>query len=430
MKFNEIIEKDRRFLLHPYDSSVNPLDVLAVKGGDKEFLYLADGTKLIDGMSSWWSVIHGYNNGYINDALKNQIDKIAHVMFGGLTHEPAVKLAENLYDVLNGHFNKFFFCDSGSVSVEVAVKMAFQYHMAQGNKRKSKILSFYGAYHGDTFMAMSLCDPINSMHKEFANILHNNIFATKPKSRFGNVYENDHLQVEEILKKHNDEIAAIIIEPVVQGAGGMWFYHPELLNKLRQLCDKYSILLIFDEVATGFGRTGKMFAFEHSNIVPDIICLGKAITGGYMSFAAVGTTQKIIDTVCSENGPGAFMHGPTFMANPLACECANAGLTLLKSYDIQKIASFLQNTINDYFSEAKKFDFVKDVRVLGGIGVIELQEYVNLRTITSKFVQRGVWVRPFKNLVYIMPPYVISEDSLKKLCKAVLESIWEEFSKK
>jgi adenosylmethionine-8-amino-7-oxononanoate aminotransferase len=268
------------------------------------------------------------------------------------------------------------------------------------------------------------------MHKEFANVLHKNIFAPKPKSKFDDIYENDHLQVEEILEKHSDEIAAVIIEPIVQGAGGMWLYHPEFLNKLRELCDRYSILLIFDEVATGFGRTGKMFAFEHSNIIPDIICLGKAITGGYMSFAAVGTTQKFIDVVCSERGPGAFMHGPTFMANPLACECANASITLLKSYDTQKVMSSLQDMMKKYFFEAKEFDFVKDVRVLGSIGVIELKEYINLRTITPKFVQRGVWVRPFKNLVYIMPPYIICEDSLKKLCKAVLESIWEEFSKK
>jgi adenosylmethionine-8-amino-7-oxononanoate aminotransferase len=430
MNFSEIIEKDRRFLLHPYDSSVYPIDVLPVKGGGKEFLYLTDGTILIDGMSSWWSVIHGYNNKYINDSLKSQIDKISHVMFGGLTHEPAVKLAENIYKISSYRFNKFFFCDSGSVSVEVAVKMAFQYHMAQGNKHKSKILSFCGAYHGDTFMAMSLCDPINSMHKEFANVLHKNIFAPRPKSKFDDIYENDHLQVEEIFEKHSDEIAAVIIEPIVQGAGGMWLYHPEFLNKLRELCDRYSILLIFDEVATGFGRTGKMFAFEHSNIIPDIICLGKAITGGYMSFAAVGTTQKVIDVVCSESGPGAFMHGPTFMANPLACECANASVTLLKSYDTQKVMSSLQDMMKKYFFEAKEFDFVKDVRVLGSIGVIELKECINLRTITPKFVQRGVWVRPFKNLVYIMPPYIICEDSLKKLCKAVLESIWEEFSKK
>jgi len=430
MKFDEIVEKDRRFLLHPYDSSINPIHVFSVVRAEKEFLYLGDGNKLIDGMSSWWSVIHGYNNSYINDALKNQIEKFAHVMFGGLTHEPAVKLGENLYEILNFKFDKFFFCDSGSVAVEVAVKIAFQYHMNQGNNSKNKILSFRGAYHGDTFMAMSLCDPINSMHKEFTNILHKNIFLPRPISKFTDCYQREHLQVEKELEKYRDEIAAIIIEPVVQGAGGMWFYHPEFLNKLRDLCDRYSILLIFDEIATGFGRTGKMFAFEHSRIVPDIICLGKAITGGYMSFAAVGTTKKIIDTVCSGSGLKAFMHGPTFMANPLACACANASIELLKSYNIEKIASFLENTIKSYFLNALEFDFVKDVRVLGGIGVIELNQDVNLRTISSKFVKWGIWVRPFKNLVYIMPPYIIGEDSLKRLCNSILETIWDEFSEK
>jgi len=430
MEFENLIKNDKKLLQHPYDSSISPSDTFFIKRAEGEFLYLDDNKPLIDGMSSWWCVIHGYNNNFINDALKKQIERMSHIMFGGLTHEPAVNLAENLNEILKGRFDKFFYCDSGSVAVEVAVKMAFQYQMGKGNKKRNKILSFKGAYHGDTFMAMSLCDPVNSMHKDFGGVLHNNIFAPKPKSDFFEKYNNDHLETARLLEENTENIAAVIIEPIVQGAGGMWFYHLEFLNKIKSLCDYYDILLIFDEIATGFGRTGKMFAFEYSNITPDIICLGKAITGGYMSFAAVGTTKNIMDRVCSPKGPGAFMHGPTFMANPLACECANASIRLLKQMELSKTLSGIQKIISNYFSEASEFPFVKDVRILGGIGVIETFEDVNIKTLTDKFIKRGVWVRPFKNLVYIMPPYIISEKSLKKLCKSVLDGLWEDFSKK
>lgn len=430
MELNSLIKYDKRLLQHPYDSSIRPMDTFLIKKAEREFLYLHDNTPLIDGMSSWWSVIHGYNNAFINDALKKQVDKVSHVMFGGLSHEPAINLGINLNNILSGHFDRFFYCDSGSVAVEVAVKMAFQYYMGKGVKDKNKILSFKGAYHGDTFMAMSLCDPVNSMHKDFGNFLHTNMFAPKPKSRFHDKYLDDHLDTAYILEKYAKNIAAVIIEPIVQGAGGMWFYHPEFLNKLKNICAHYDILLIFDEIATGFGRTGKMFAFEHSDIVPDIICLGKAITGGYLSFAAVGTTKNIMDIICNIGSVGAFMHGPTFMANPLACECANASINLLQQGDFTKTLLSIQKTISDYFAEASEFPFVKDVRVLGGIGVIETFNNVNINSLTKKFVQKGIWVRPFKNLTYIMPPYIISEESLKKLCKAVLEGLWEESSKK
>ncbi|WP_273265547.1 adenosylmethionine--8-amino-7-oxononanoate transaminase [Flexistipes sinusarabici] len=430
MEFNTQLKNDKKLLQHPYDSSIKPMDTFLIKEAEREFLYLYDNTSLIDGMSSWWSVIHGYNNTFINNALKKQIDKMSHVMFGGLTHEPAINLGVNLNNILSGHFDRFFYCDSGSVAVEVAAKMAFQYYMGKGINNKNKILSFESAYHGDTFMAMSLCDPVNSMHKDFGDILHTNIFSPKPKSGFFEGYRDDHFDTACLLEKYAKNIAAVIIEPIVQGAGGMWFYHPEFLNKLKNMCAYYDILLIFDEIATGFGRTGKMFAFEYSDITPDIICLGKAITGGYMSFAAVGTTRNIMDIICNSNGVGAFMHGPTFMANPLACECANASINLLKKTDLTKTLLGIQKIISDYFAEAAEFPFVKDVRVLGGIGVIETFNNVNVKSLTKKFVQKGVWIRPFKNLIYIMPPYIISEESLKKLCKAVLEGLWEEFSKK
>ena len=424
----DILEYDKKLIWHPYDSALNPVNVLPVGYARDEFIFLMDGTRLVDGMSSWWSVIHGYNNDYINDRVKKQIDKYSHVMFGGLTHEPAVNLAVKLDSFLKNSFQKFFYCDSGSVAVEVAVKMAFQYHMGKGRKNRSKVLSFFGAYHGDTFMAMSLCDPVNSMHREFSSILHKNIFAPRPVSRFNESYKNDHLEVLKIVDDYKDFISSVIIEPVVQGAGGMWFYNPELLNPIKRICEENDILFIFDEIATGFGRTGKMFGFEHATILPDIICLGKALTGGYMSFGAVGVTEKVVEGVCGPTGPKAFMHGPTFMGNPLACACAVGSLELLEQdislSKVKKIEQFLKLG----FEKAKDFRFVKDVRVLGGIGVIEVDRNVKLNSITKKFVKRGVWVRPFKNLIYVMPPYTISEESLEKLCGAVVDAVWEEFS--
>lgn len=429
MKASEIIEYDRKFIWHPYDSALNPIDVLPVESAHDEFIVLKDGSILVDGMSSWWAVIHGYNNSFINNKIKSQIDKFSHVMFGGFTHEPAVSLGIKLNKFLNNNFRKFFFCDSGSVSVEVAVKMAFQYHLGKGRKNRDKVLSFFGAYHGDTFMAMSLCDPVNSMHKEFNNMLHKNIFAPRPASRFDEKYKNDHLEVLKIIEQQKDSISSIIIEPVVQGAGGMWFYNPQFLNELKKICESYDILLIFDEIATGFGRTGKMFAYEHSQVVPDIICLGKALTGGYMSMGVVGCNEKVVNSVCSPQVLGAFMHGPTFMANPLACSCANSSLELLEMDDSLKYVKNIESCMKSNLEDAKNFNFVKDVRILGGIGVIETWENVDLKSITPKFVKKGVWVRPFKNLIYIMPPFIISEESLKKLCKAVVETVWEEFSR-
>lgn len=424
----DIIKYDRKFIWHPYDSALHPMDVLPVRHAKDEFIFLVDGTCLVDGMSSWWSVIHGYNNEYINNRIKKQIDKFSHVMFGGLTHEPAVNLGIKLNTFLKNSFQKFFYCDSGSVAVEVAVKMAFQYHMGKGRKNRSKVLSFFGAYHGDTFMAMSLCDPINSMHKEFRNILHENIFAPRPVSRFNESYRDDHLEILKIVDNYKDIISSVIIEPVVQGAGGMWFYNPELLNHLKRICKDNDIVLIFDEIATGFGRTGKMFAFEHAKVVPDIICLGKALTGGYMSFGAVGVNEKVVQNVCSSKGPGAFMHGPTFMGNSLACACAVASLELLEQNSSLLKIKKIEKSLRLGFEKAKDFKFVKDVRVLGGIGVIEVDRNIELNSITKKFFKRGVWVRPFKNLIYVMPPYTISEESLEKLCGGVVDGIWEEFS--
>jgi adenosylmethionine-8-amino-7-oxononanoate aminotransferase len=372
-------------------------------------------------MSSWWATIHGYNNPILNKAITEQLEKMSHVMFGGITHQPAVKLAKKLIEITPSSFTKIFFSDSGSVSVEVAVKMALQFWKAKGQNNKTKLLTVKSGYHGDTFKAMSVCDPENGMHHIFTGAMPINYFAEQPKIRFGETWNsNDISSLKKIAENKKDEIAAIIIEPIVQGAGGMWFYSAEYLNELREICDNNNILLIFDEIATGFGRTGKMFATNHTNIQADIMCVGKALTGGYMTLAATLTTDYISQTI-SNGEPGVFMHGPTFMANPLACSVALASLTLLESYNWQSKISAIEKQLIAELTELKNNNNVADVRVLGAIGVVEMKQAVDMEKLQKQFVEHGVWIRPFGKLIYLMPPYIIEKEDLSKLTFAIKE---------
>jgi adenosylmethionine-8-amino-7-oxononanoate aminotransferase len=415
---------DKEHILHPYAPSTPLADMELVKSASGVYLELESGQKIIDGMSSWWSVIHGYNVPELNEAASEQLSKMSHVMFGGLTHEPAIKLAETLLEITDDSLEHIFFSDSGSVSVEVALKMAFQYWSSQGNKQKSKILAFSKGYHGDTLGAMSVCDPITGMHSAFEDVLHKNIFAEAPMCMFGDEWDEKYIEdFKSKLHTNHKEIAAVILEPIVQGAGGMRIYSPELLRRVRELCSEYNVLLILDEIATGFGRTGKLFAYEYADVAPDILCVGKALTGGYMSLAATLTTKKVMQGV--ESGGNVLMHGPTFMANPLACAIANASLELLLNSPWQQRVQNIQKQLDDELKKCEDLEIVKEVRTLGAIGVVELNIEVDLAKMTPAFIVKGVWVRPFLNLVYIMPPYVISEEELSHLSGAIYEVLEE-----
>lgn len=409
---------DRQHIWHPYTSTLSPLICYPVKKAHGVFIELDDGQQLIDGMSSWWSAIHGYNHPTLNQAAKHQIDDMSHVMFGGLTHRPAIELSKRLLAMAPNNLAHIFLADSGSVAVEVSLKMALQYWQARGEQRP-KFLALRQGYHGDTFAAMSVTDPVNSMHNMYSGFLPQQIFANAPQTGFWQPWdEDDLLDFKQKISENHSQIAAVILEPIVQGAGGMRIYHPDFLKGVRELCDEFGILLILDEIAAGFGRTGKLFACEHAGIKPDIMCVGKALTGGYLTLAATLTTKQVANTVCGGEA-GCFMHGPTFMGNPLACAVACASLDLLAQRTWQAQTASIESQFADLLPQLTGHQLVKAVRWLGAIGVVETHRPVAIEKIQSHFVKQGVWIRPFGRLIYLMPPYISTPLQISQLIKAI-----------
>jgi len=406
---NDLWLFEKEHVWHPYASMQNPVPVYPVKSASGVRLIFEDGREVIDGMASWWCAIHGYNVPELNAAVETQLKDMAHVMFGGLTHKPAAELAQLLLSIAPNTMEKVFFSDSGSVSVEVAMKMALQYWQAQGQTKKTKLLALKHAYHGDTFGAMSVCDPVSGMHHIFSDVLSKHHFADVNVEAF-----------EAQIKAHHAELAAVIIEPIVQGAGGMRFYSAELLKKIREFCDAYDVLLIVDEIATGFGRIGKLFACEYADIQPDMMCVGKALTGGYMTLAATLCSAKVCDAIHADHH-GVLMHGPTFMANPLACAVAIASIRLLLDSSWQQRVQSIEQQLLQGLEPCRNHAAVEDVRVLGAIGVIEMKEPVDVQKVQSHLIEQGVWLRPFGKLIYAMPPFVMNEDDLSMLTSAMCE---------
>ncbi|MCK5901650.1 MAG: adenosylmethionine--8-amino-7-oxononanoate transaminase [Cocleimonas sp.] len=425
MDHNALQQYDREHIWHPYTSMLNPSPVFPVASAEGVYLTLETGEKLVDGMSSWWTAIHGYNHPQLNQAIHQQVETMAHVMFGGLTHRPAVTLAKKLIDLTTDNLQHVFFADSGSVAVEVSIKMALQYWVAQDRPEKNKLLTVRNGYHGDTFGAMAVCDPVNGMHSMFKNILADHLFVDAPRCDDQSAWKAEYIaQFKQTLAQHQHRIAAVILEPMVQNTGGMRFYCAEYLRQLSQLCQQHHVLLILDEIATGFGRTGTLFAYQQAQIEPDILVLGKALTGGYMTLAATLASTKVAEGISADQH-GVLMHGPTFMANPMACAVANASIDLLLASDWKSKVKRIEQQLQGELARCTDVAIVKEVRCKGAIGVVELHQPIDIYWMQPRFVALGVWVRPFNKLVYLMPPYIINPAELKKLTDAIYQVIHE-----